>query len=189
MSMVFWIKRNVLFVVLMILFNLVHADEYASGVKSVEITVKENAYILAADLNYHLSPQSNDALQNGVPLFWTIKIKLKKERNFWFDKTELKYELRYRLQYHALLKMYRVRNENTEIVNNFSTLTAALNYMATIRDLKLLEKKDLLPNTHYLIAVKILFDDSELPLPLQTQVIANSQWQLSSEWTYWNLEN
>lgn len=189
MSMVFWINRLVLFVILATFFNFGHANEYKTRVKQVETVLQNTEYILAADLDYHLSEQANEALQNGVPLFWKIKIKVKRQRNFWFDKTEVKHEIRYRLQYHALLKMYRVRNENTKAINNFSTLTAALDDMATIRNLSLIQQAELSPNAQYLIDIKVIFEEAELPLPLQTQVILNPRWQLSSDWTQWNLKS
>ncbi len=178
--------HSVLFVIFVLLFNTANANEYAAEVKQAEVSVRNGEYILAAYLGYHLSPQANDALQNGVPLFWSIKIKLQQQHDFWLNKTLSKQTLRYRLQYHALLNMYRVRNENTGIMNSFSTLSAALNAMATVRDLPLMATKDLLPNVHHLVAIKVLFEDDALPLPLQTQVIANPQWQLSSDWTQWN---
>jgi hypothetical protein len=177
--------RKVLPVVLAILFNAANANEYAAEVKHAEVSVRNGEYILAADLDYHLSPQAHEALQNGVPLFWTIKIKLQQSHDFWLNKTLSKQTLRYRLQYHALLNMYRVRNENTGMMNSFSTLTAALNTMATVRDFPLMATKDLSPAARYLVAIKVLFEDDALPLPLQTLVIANSQWQLSSQWTQW----
>jgi hypothetical protein len=177
---------NLLFVVLIILFNAANANEYAAEVKHAETTVQHDEYILAADLDYHLSPQANEALQNGVPLFWCIRIKLQQSHDFWLNKTLSKYTLRYRLQYHALLNMYRVLNENTGAMNSFSTLSAALNAMATVRDLPLIATKNLVADAHYLVAIKVFFDDDALPLPLQTQVIANRQWQLSSDWTQWN---
>lgn len=179
--------RNVLFVVLVILFNTANASKYAAEVKHAETSLQQGKYILVADFEYHLSPQANEALQNGVPLFWQIKIKLQQQHDVWFNKTFSTSVLRYRLQYHALLNMYRVKNENTGETRNFSTLTAALNVMATLRDFSLTLKENLLPNAHYLVAIKVFFEDEELPLPLQTQMIANPQWQLSSDWTQWDL--
>lgn len=190
MSMGFWIKPYVLFFLVLTFFlTSANANEYAAEVKRIDVILQKNDYVLAADLAYHLSPQSNEALQNGVPLFWKIKIKFQKQRDFWFDKTEFKHELRYRLQYHALIKMYRVRNENTGTVNNFSTLNAALDAMATIRDVSLIGVEKLLENSTYFVAIKVLFDEAQLPLPLQTQLIANPQWNLSSDWTEWKLKH
>lgn len=185
MLMVFWIKRFIWICLFFSLFHSVQANEYAANVKQVEISLQNDEYILATDLDYHLSEQAIEALQNGVPLFWKLRIKIQKQRDFWFDKTEVKHEIHYRLQYHALIKMYRVRNEQTGEVNNFSTLTAALDDMATIRNFPLIDKKLLSLKTRYFAAIKVEFDETELPLPLQTKIIANPQWQLSGDWTKW----
>ncbi len=179
----------VLLFVLTTLLNAAHANDFKAEVKHAETNVQHGEYVLVADLDYHLSPQAQEALENGVPLFWRIEVKLQKQRDYFWNKTELKQILRYRLHYHALLNMYRVRNENTGAVNSFSTLSAALNNMGTIRDFLLISTKNLTSQTLYAVAIKVYFEDGELPLPLQTQVIANPQWQLSSEWTLWNLSN
>lgn len=165
----------------------VYANKYHANVTHADISLQNRDYLLSADIDYQLSPQANEALENGVPLFWCIKVKVQKPQSFWFDKTLQQYTLHYRLQYHALLNMYRVKNENTGSVNNFSTLSAALNSMAMVRDLPLIASQKLLPQISYSVAVKVIFEDEKLPLPLQTQVIANSQWQLSSDWTRWEI--
>jgi Domain of unknown function (DUF4390) len=188
MSMVCWIKRLILCFVLVNVFHVAEANDYATIVKQAEMMLKNEEYVLTADLYYHLSEQAIEALQNGVPLRWTIKIKVKKTRRFWFDKTEVKHRISYHLQYHALVKMYRVRNEQTGAVNNFSTLTAALDDMATIRNFPLIDTKLLQPNSDYCVAIKAVFEESELPLPLQTKIIVNPQWQLSGDWTEWKLK-
>lgn len=180
-------KTVLLFVMFCVLNSAVQANEYQAQVKHAMLSLGENDVFLNADLNFHLSPQANEALQNGVPLFWNVKMKVQRMRNFWFDKTLLRKELHYRLQYHALLKMYRVKNENTGVVNSFSTLAAALNEMATVRDIWRNALNNFSPHENYVLVIKVLFEDEKLPLPLQSQVLANKQWQLSSDWTSWDL--
>lgn len=166
-----------------------YAKNYHAQVLQVEIFKKQHEYFLTADFAYQLSPQANEALQNGVPLFWSLKIKVQKEKTFWFNQTLLEHTIRYRLQYHALLKMYQLKNENTNIINNFSSLNATLNAMATLRNFPLVATQALTTNKQYSVAIKVIFEDEKLPLPLQTQVLANKQWQLSSAWTRWEMPN
>lgn len=166
-----------------------YAQNYHAQVLQVDIVRQQNEYFLTADFAYQLSPQANEALQNGVPLFWCLKIKVQKEKAFWFNQTLLEHTLRYRLQYHALLNMYQLKNENTNVVSHFSSLNAALNAMATMRHFPLIAAQAIAKNKLYSIAIKVSFEDEKLPLPLQTQVLANKQWQLSSEWTRWEIPN
>jgi len=127
-------------------------------------------------------------LQNGVPLFWDLQIKLLQHRDSLWDKTLVDTAIRYRLQYHALLNMYRVRNEGDGEVYNFSTLSAALELMSAVRDFRLIEKAQLDPQKQYVCAVKVSFDRDALPLPLRPIAYIDPQWYLSSDWTLWPLK-
>lgn len=164
------------------------AGEFGAEVKNAEITLQSDSYVLSADIVYQLSEKAKDALQNGVPLFWDIHVTILQHRDFLWNKTLADLVKRYRIQYHALLNMYRVRNEGNGEVYNFSTLSAALDSMSTIRDFRVLEKAGLAPEKKYLFAVKVSFDREALPLPLRPIAYVDPQWYLSSEWTLWPLK-
>ena len=164
------------------------ADDYAATVTQAEITLQGGNYVLSADIVYQLSEQAKDALQNGVPLFWAVKIQLLQHRALLWDKTLVDTAIRYRLQYHALLNMYRVRNEDNGEIYNFSTLPAALDLMSAIRDFRVIDQARLAPEKQYLCAVKVNFDREALPLPLRPIAYIDPQWYLSSDWTLWPLK-
>jgi hypothetical protein len=165
-----------------------YADEFSAEVKQAEITLQGGGYVLSADIVYQLSKKAMEALQNGVPLFWDIQVKIQQHRDVLWDKTLVDTAIRYRIQYHALLNMYRVSNESTGEVYNFSTLSAALDLMSAVRDFRLIEKAELAPEKQYLCAVKVNFDREALPLPLRPIAYIDPQWYLSSNWTLWPLK-
>ncbi len=164
------------------------SGEFASEVKQAEITLRNGSYVLSADIIYRLSEKAKDALQNGVPLFWDIRVKILQRREFFLDKTLVDLAIRNRIQYHALLNMYRVRNESNGEIYNFSTLFAALDSMSAVRNFRLIKKSELDPEKHYLCAVKVSFDREALPLPLRPIAYIDPQWYLSSDWTLWPLK-
>ena len=166
----------------------VYAGEFAAEVKQAEIKLQGDSYVLFADIVYQLSDKAMEALQNGVPLFWDIQVKIQQHRDVLWDKTLVDLAIRYRIQYHALLNMYRVRNEGDGEVYNFSTLSAALDLMSAVRDFRVLEKTQLAPEKQYLCAVKVSFDREALPLPLRPIAYIDPQWYLSSDWTLWPLK-
>ena len=166
---------------------LIHADTFGVGVKNAEITLQGDSYTLSADINYQLSARAKEALQNGVPLYWDIHIKTLQHRDYLWDSTLTNTSLRYRIQYHALLNMYRVRNEGSHDVYNFSTLPAALDSMSTIRDFRVMDKALYVPGKRYSVGLKVTLDRDALPLPLRPVAYANPQWYLSSDWTLWPL--
>lgn len=165
-----------------------HAGGFAAQVRQADLSRQGGYYVLSADINYQLSDKANEALQNGVPLFWAIQVKVQRQRRFLWDKTLSSTELRYRLQYHALLNMYRVRNEVSGEVYNFSTLSAAFDLMSVIRGFRVLEVGRIAPGKPYHCALKVNFVRDALPLPLRPLAYIDPQWYLSSDWTLWPLK-
>lgn len=164
------------------------ANDFATEVKITDVDLKANYYAVSADIFYHLSDNAVEALQNGVPLFWELKIRLNQQRDLLWDKTLVSFNIRYRLQYHALLNMYRVRNEGNNEVYNFSTLPAALEMMSSLRNFRIINQEKILSTKRYNIAIKIDFDRNALPLPLRPVAYLNRAWYLSSDWTLWTLK-
>jgi hypothetical protein len=164
-----------------------YASRFGVEVKNAEIVMSGDAYLLSADIEYQLSPRAKEALQNGVPLFWDIHIRTVQRRDFLWDKTLIDAGIRYRIQYHALLNMYRVRNENNSETYNFSTLSAAFDLMSAIRDFYVMKKSDSKPGERYGVDIKVTLDRDALPLPLRPVAYTNPQWYLSSDWTLWPL--
>ena len=166
---------------------LSYADRFGVEVKNAEITLQDDSYVLSADIDYQLSARAKEALQNGVPLFWDIRIKTFQRRDYFWDKTLVNSSIRYRIQYHALLNMYRVRNEGSGELYNFSTLSAALDLMSTIHDFRVMDKSVSAQGERYAVGIKVTLDRDALPLPLRPIAYTNPQWYLSSDWTLWPL--
>jgi len=165
------------------------ADEFGIAVKSAEMTLQGDSYVLSAQFDYRLSMRAKEALENGIPLYWIVEVKVQQYREILWNKTLIDRFIRYKIQYHALLNMYRVRNEQTGEVANFSTLSAALDSMSTVRDFALLDKSGLAKDNQYIAAVQVKLDRDSLPLPLRPTAYVNPQWYLSSTWYIWSLTN
>lgn len=172
----------------------VQAPAYASSnssgvtVKHAEASIMGNEYVVSAGIDYRLSEKAAEALKNGVALSWAYQFKVSERVNFAWYKTVLEKNFRYRIQYHALLNMYRVRNEDSGEIENFSTLQAALDLMSTLRDFPLIKKTKIARNADYVAGMKISFERDALPLPLRPFAYLNPQWYLSSGWYEWTLK-
>jgi hypothetical protein len=162
-----------------------YAGAFGVEVKNAEISEQADSYVLSADMEYRLSARALEALQNGVPLYWDIHIKIQQHRDYLWDKTLTRTGIRYRIEYHALLNMYRVRNEGTGALYNFSTLSAALDLMSTIHNFHVMDKTADAPKERYDVGIKVTLDRDALPLPLRPIAYTNPQWYLSSDWTLW----
>ncbi len=179
---------TLLYLLLSLIPTSAYPNETGVRVISAETALLGDDYVLTADINYHLSEKAIEALNNGVSLFWTYQFKVQEHREYLWDNTLLEKSFRYRIQYHALLKMYRVSNESNGAVNNFSTLQAALDLLSTLRDYRLIEKTKITDKETYIAGMKITFERDALPLPLRPVAYMNPQWYLSSDWYLWPLK-
>ncbi|MGR9086167.1 MAG: DUF4390 domain-containing protein [Gammaproteobacteria bacterium] len=167
--------------------GMAHAHPFSVAVRRAELNSGGGGFYLKADIDYRLSLKATEALYNGIPLFWDIRVRILEPRKLLWDKTIAEQELRFRIQYHALLNMYRIRNEDSGMVYNFSTLAAALDRMSSIRGVPFFSGLELDPGHSYLAAIKVDFDRESLPLPLRPIAYLNPQWYLSSAWYVWPL--
>lgn len=161
----------------------------AVSIKYAELLARDSGFIFSADIDYRLGATAIDALRNGIPLYWEVKINVVKQRRFLWNAIVAEKKLRYRIQYHALLNMYRVFNENSGEISNFSTLAAALDLMSSIRYMTLFKHLQLDSKERYLAGVKVNFDRESLPLPLRPIAYLNPEWYLSSNSYLWLLTN
>ena len=166
---------------------------WATEVKQVQISLHDEHYLLTTEVDYQLTDKAKEALENGVPLYWTLHVKVMRQRDFFWDKTLVDTAINYRLQYHALLNMYRVVIVHTETMKgdsyNFSTLSAALDLMASLRNFPVIDKSAIAAEkSYYYIEIKANFERDALPLPLRPIAYTNTQWYLSSDWTVWPLK-
>jgi hypothetical protein len=165
------------------------AGAYDAIVNEAELVEQDGDYLLSAEIQYRLSPKASDALKNGIPLFWAVNIRIKRQRDFWWDETVVEKNLRFKIQYQALLNVYRVRNEDSGEGGNFSSLASALGALSFIRYVPVTRKAALIPGEMYIAGMRVVFDRELLPLPLRPLAYINPQWYLSSDWYLWNLKN
>ncbi len=181
-------KTLALGLILFLMFVPVVPVSAGVTIKNAITSVQGENYAITANIEYRLSKKAIEALTNGVPLTWTYRFKIEEQRDYFWNKTVADKSILYRIQYHALLNMYRVKNESTGVADNFSTLQAALDLLSTLQDYPLIEKAEISGQKTYIVKMKITFERDALPLPLRPKSYVSSQWQLSSDWLIWTLK-
>lgn len=171
-----------------LLLWLLPSAAMAVEVKHAELVPVNGKYLFSADLDYQLSDRAVAALQSGVPLFWDIKVLVSQYRSYLWNKEIAGRDIRFRIQYKALLNLFQVRNESSSNTYSFSTLGAALNLMSTLRNIYVVDAAALADDENYFAAVKVKLDRDALPLPLRPAAYTNSQWYLASDWYEWPLK-
>jgi len=159
----------------------------AEGIAITHITLEGNddGYALDADFDVELSPRLEDAVNNGVPMYFVVEFELTRSRWYWFDERPVSRQLVLRLAYHALTRQYRV--SRGALHQSFSSLTEALKVLSRVRAWQVLERKEIDAGTEYQAALRMRLDVAQLPKPFQVNALTSREWNLASDWQRWPL--
>jgi len=73
-------------VILGLLAVACQANPYPTKITRAELALQQSGdYVLSAQLHYNLSQQALEALQNGVPLLWTLHVNIKQHRDWFWE--------------------------------------------------------------------------------------------------------
>lgn len=158
---------------------------YAEDVylRRAELKLEDESYILNAEFELFLNTALEEALNRGVPLYFTIDFEFAQPRWYWFPKKLISQSQTLRLSYHALTQQYRLASG--ALHQNFTNLNDALYVLSRARDWNVLEKKQIQPNTVYQAGLRLRLDTTRLPKPFQVSALTSDEWQLSSGWKHW----
>jgi hypothetical protein len=163
-------------------------------VRKAEAHVSGGNYQLSSDFKVRFNPVIEQALEEGIPLYFSCEFTLTHPRWYWFDEIVAHNEQVIKLSYSILTRQYRIARG--ALFQNFTSLDEALSIIehqtaAPIpADLvkgsgsyiseKLFKKSD-----HYVAAVRLRLDISQLPKPLQVNALASDDWNFDSDWYRW----
>ncbi len=154
---------------------------------NAETHLVNGVYLLNSQIDYQLSEAALDALNNGVPITFEVKIEVLEQRQWLWNKTIALLRQYYILHYHALAKKYQLSYKNTDIEQSFFSLSAAITALGDIQDLPILDKEILEADKQYQVRLKAVLVIEDLPLPLLPIAYFSPSWLLSSDWYQWTL--
>lgn len=144
-------------------------------------------YLLDADIDYRFSEPAIDALRNGVSLALALRLRIERERRWWWDETVLEQSRPFHVRYHALSKLYQIL-DGGEAPRNFISVNALLEAMGAVRGLSL-PALALAKGGRYRASLAVSLDIEALPLPLRPVAYLSPAWYLDSpvyKWTFTN---
>lgn len=154
------------------------------------LTVKhsETQVVLTGNLNFSLSKEALDAIDNGLPLSMTTELKIVNPSKWFLDDTVWSASYHQQIQYHALSQQYLVKNMQSDYAKAFLTKSAALAALGRISDLSLTEKVKFHAAKKYELKVRSRIDINALPTPLRPLAYLSDGWKLRSEWKIWPIK-
>lgn len=154
-------------------------------VKKAALMSAEDGYFLEADFDIALTAALEDALNKGVPLYFTLEFELMRPRWYWFNEKITNSRQQYRLSYNALTRQYRVGVRT--LYQNFDTLAEALDFISRVRLREIAEAGTLSRGSSYIAAVRLRLDTSQLPRPFQISAVGSRDWSITSDWHRWTV--
>ena len=149
--------------------------------RNVSVVQADDALVVRADFGFDLTQRLEEALNNGVALYFVVEFELLRPRWYWFDEKAAAEKLTLRLVYHPLSRQYRVARG--ALYQNFPTLAEALRTVGTVRNWAVVERERLKPEGGYVALLRMRLDTTQLPKPLQVSAFASREWTLASDWT------
>lgn len=164
---------------------VLQAAEFA--IEETRTYLEDGTYRLDADIDFALSDEALEALDNGVPLTIELHLRVRRDGAWVWEASLQDFRARYRIRYKPLSERYSIDRLSGGEVDSFVSRDSALRALGTIRGLRLVEAGRLAPDEDYAVHLRVALDIDELPLPLRPIAYLRPAWKLESKWTRWPL--
>lgn len=154
-------------------------------VRQAALIAAEDGYVLEADFEVTLTHTLQDALNKGVPLYFTLEFELERPRWYWWNATLANARQEYRLSYNALTRQYRVGLRT--LYRNFASLADALEFLSRVRVREVAEPGALNQGGTYRAALRLRLDSAQLPRAFRVSAVGSREWTISSDWHRWTV--
>ena len=149
-------------------------------VRKAALISAEDGYVLEAEFDVTLTHTLEEALNKGVPLYFSLEFELVRPRWYWLNEKLANTQQQFRLSYNALTRQYRVGVRT--LYQNFASLPEALGFMSQVRVRDIAETGALSKGSSYTAALRLRLDSSQLPRPFQVSAVGSREWSISSDW-------
>ena len=141
----------------------------------------EDGIKLSSTFSFELNHGLEDAINRGLPLYFTTEVEIRRPRWYWFDEQSIAASETTRLSYNVLTRQYHAAIVG-RLQQSFTSLDDALSLVRRPSRWIIADKGVLKAGNVYSVAVRMRLDVAQLAKPLQVNAINNSDWRLSSEW-------
>jgi hypothetical protein len=167
-------------------FSLQLVTAYAADgieIEQAHLEDSSEGYRLSSTFAFELNRGLEDALNRGIPLYFTTEIEITKPRWYWFDAKAVVDSQTIRISYNVLTRQYHAAITG-RLQQSFSTLDDALSLVRRPNRWIVAEKNELKVGQTYSVAVRIQLDVAQLPKPFQVHALNSSDWRLTSNWKH-----
>ncbi|CAG4892135.1 DUF4390 domain-containing protein [Paraburkholderia saeva] len=155
-----------------------YADSIA--VQRASLQADGNGWNLDARFDFDLNSNLEDAVNKGIPLYFTTDFELSRPRWYWFDEQPVSVSQSIRLSFQPLTREYRVSSGGLQL--GFSTLKDALSVIKHVTSWHVIDRNEVHVGETYNASVRMQLDVALMPKPFQIDAVNNRDWNLASDW-------
>jgi hypothetical protein len=161
---------------------LTQPKAHAEPVEIVHASLEtsEEGVRLQAAFAFELNRGLEEALQRGIPMYFTTEVEIFRPRWYWFDEISVRNSQTTRLTYNVLTRQYRISTGGLQ--QTYTNLEDALVLLRRPPRWVVASRGVLKPGETYQVALRMGLDVGQLPKPFQVNAMNNSDWRLSSDW-------
>ena len=154
------------------------------GVQSAELVPDDDDYVLTAQFDVAFNPTLEEALQNGVSLYFVLEFELGRPRWYWLDEKVAQLDGSISIDVFAVDASippdHGASGPATRVLDEVQHLLSRVGARPVVR------KDALTKGARYDAAVRLRLDVAQLPKPFQINALASRDWSLQSEWYRWS---
>ena len=162
------------------LFPAASAQADPIAVQRASLQADGSGWSLDARFDFDLNNSLEDAVNKGVPLYFTTDFNLSRPRWYWFDEEPVNVSQSIRLSFQPLTREYRVSTGGLQL--GFATLAEALAVIKHVTSWHVIDRNQVHPGETYNASVRMQLDVALMPKPFQIDAVNNRDWNLSSDW-------
>lgn len=172
------------FGVSLVLFaDLSHAAGESLSIRSANLIVYEDDFLLNADAEINFSPEMEKAIMKGFPFNFLIEFQLMTPRKYWFNDEVVTTVQQVSLSYHALTRQYIIIRNGQQ--HTYATLDEAIEDLSIIQDMKVFQRAHVEKGETYRAILLMRLDYKKLPKALLVETMGDSDWKMSSQRFMW----
>ena len=162
-------------------------DESTLTIRDVQVALDEGVYELDAKVDLVVPDGARKAVESGLTLRLTYEITVDRVRRYMPDAGIAALEQRYEVSYHALSQRYLVKNLNTGEQQDFGSLQAALDRVADLQGLPVIDAALVSDGPVYEGRIRAVLGMNTAPDVFGWLLFWTDDWSAESDWKSWTL--
>jgi hypothetical protein len=150
------------------------------SVQRASLQADGTGWNLDARFEFELNSNLEDAVNKGVPLYFTTDFELSRPRWYWFDEQPVSVSQTIRLSFQPLMREYRVSSGGLQL--GFTSLKEALAVIKHVTSWRVIDRNQVQSGETYNASVRMQLDIALMPKPFQVDAVNNRDWALASDW-------